>query len=429
MNTRSNRPVRCRRSMIGKTDGGATRSTLLIARVTGRSPLRRPARMVSVSRSMPRRASTTSTRRSASSTLRQAARTMACSRRRPGAGVKMPGVSTNTSCASPRMVIPRTRRRVVWTLDGHDRDLGADQTIEQRRLADVRRAQDRDEAATGRGWLAHGCSDLGRPGAPAAARRRPARRPAWSCRSPSPWRRRRARPRSRRSARGAARTSWSLDRRAGRARGSGSTPEARSWRPAAARACSARRGSQWARMNDLRRPPSRHRDRAHRSAPPGRPRESPDWSGRRPPPRCGRGSSQLADPELCGDLGQGFAPHQAGLPLRQGTLALVGKPVEQQLGDHDIQDPIAQELETLVAALDPPARAGRRCCGSRPRAAALSARTDGRAAARLRPAGDDCQAPARRSVTRSGRTAGGSGSRAASSRPPTPGRCRWSRRR
>ena len=49
-------------------------------------------------------------------------------------------------------------------LGGDDRDLGADQPVEQRRLADVGRAQQRDEAAAGRGaagWSAIGRRQLG----------------------------------------------------------------------------------------------------------------------------------------------------------------------------------------------------------------------------------------------------------------------------
>ena len=116
MNTRSNRPVWLSRSINGSTAGGLTRSSLLMASVRRRPLFCSSARIISVSRSMPRRASTTSTWRSVSSTLRQAVRTMARSSRRPGDGVKMPGVSTNTSCVGPRTVMPRIRRRVVCTL-------------------------------------------------------------------------------------------------------------------------------------------------------------------------------------------------------------------------------------------------------------------------------------------------------------------------
>ena len=194
--------------------------------------------MVSVSRSTPRRASTTSTRRSASSTLRQAARTMACSRRRPGAGVKMPGVSTNTSWVASRMVIPRMRRRVVWTLD-----VTIETLVPTRRLSRVdlptfgapRMAMNPQRVA---GWLAHGCSCLGsvearqQPlgggllGGPLGAAGRRRRR-----------RRRRARPRSRRSARGAARTVL-VTSIGGQAEPAALGPllKRRSWRPAAARA-------------------------------------------------------------------------------------------------------------------------------------------------------------------------------------------------
>ena len=141
-----------------------------------------------MSRSTPRRASTTSTRRSASSTLRQAARTIACSRRRPGARREDAGGVDEHQLGRVPDGDPEDPTPRGLDLGRDDRDLGADQAIEQGRLADVRRAQDGDEPAAGRlvrSWL----FVLGRRGAPAAALPRPARRPAWSCRSPSPARR------------------------------------------------------------------------------------------------------------------------------------------------------------------------------------------------------------------------------------------------
>ena len=63
---------------------------------------------------MPLRASSSSAITSASPAPPQAEVTMARSRRR--FGLKMPGVSTNTICASPSMAMPRTSARVVCTL-------------------------------------------------------------------------------------------------------------------------------------------------------------------------------------------------------------------------------------------------------------------------------------------------------------------------
>ena len=66
------------------------------------------------------------------------------SRRR---GEKMPGVSTKMSCAVPSMAMPRTSVARGLHLGRDDRDLGADQRVDQRRFADIRRADQRDEAA------------------------------------------------------------------------------------------------------------------------------------------------------------------------------------------------------------------------------------------------------------------------------------------
>ena len=65
------------------------------------------------------------------------------SRRR---GRKMPGVSMKMSWLSPAEAMPRTGMRVVCTLC-ETIEFGADERVEERRLARVRRAEDRDEAA------------------------------------------------------------------------------------------------------------------------------------------------------------------------------------------------------------------------------------------------------------------------------------------
>ena len=96
----------------------------------------------------------------------QAAATMARSSRRRGA--KMPGVSTKMSCAAPRMAMPSTRGARRLHLGRDDRHLAADEHVDQRRLAGIGRADDRDRAAAPRG-LAHALSSSAASAAAAAA--------------------------------------------------------------------------------------------------------------------------------------------------------------------------------------------------------------------------------------------------------------------
>ena len=96
------------------------------------------------------RASIRSMRRSASAAAPQAEATIARSRRRLGAN--RPGVSTNTSCASPSGQNAAHGRAGGLRLAGDDRDLLADQRVDEGRLAGVGRADDGDEPASG---LAH----------------------------------------------------------------------------------------------------------------------------------------------------------------------------------------------------------------------------------------------------------------------------------
>ena len=63
-------------------------------------------------------------------------------------GLWMPGVSTNTTWASGRLSTPRTWVRVVCGLSDTIDDLRAEDAVEQRRLADVRPPDERDEART-----------------------------------------------------------------------------------------------------------------------------------------------------------------------------------------------------------------------------------------------------------------------------------------
>ena len=53
------------------------------------------------------------------------------------------------SCELPSIAMPRMQRARRLHLARHDRDLGADQGIEQRRFAGIRRADQRDETAAG----------------------------------------------------------------------------------------------------------------------------------------------------------------------------------------------------------------------------------------------------------------------------------------
>ena len=122
-----------------------TRSTLLSARIA-RRPLVFSCSMIRrVSGSSGRAASTSSTMRSASAAPAQAAATIARSRRRRGA--KMPGVSTSTSCAARRCAMPEQPGARRLHLRRDDRQLAADQPVEQRRFAGIRRADQRDIAA------------------------------------------------------------------------------------------------------------------------------------------------------------------------------------------------------------------------------------------------------------------------------------------
>ena len=85
------------------------------------------------------------------------------------------------------MTMPRISARVVCTLLRDDRHLGADQRVDQRRLADVRRADQRHEAAARAGCRPQ--PSVLMPGTPLALQQRERPRPspprAWCCRRPS----------------------------------------------------------------------------------------------------------------------------------------------------------------------------------------------------------------------------------------------------
>ena len=214
---------------------------------------------------------------------------MARSSRRRGA--KMPGVSTKTIWLAPSMAMPRTGMRVVCTLWVTIDDLGADQRVDQRRLAGVGRADDGDEAAAGLGRvrcrLAHRRAST-RLRAPAAPWPRPARPRAC-------WRPRRARacvPLMRTST--VKRGAWSgplardLDVvAAGRGPGPAPIPAARTWRRAASAGAASSAAPQCARTNVARLVVARLEDRSRRAAPRRRRPGSSPCRGRRcrPPTR------------------------------------------------------------------------------------------------------------------------------------------------
>ena len=122
-----------------------TRSILLRIRIFARFTSASRASSASASSSMPLRASISTPTRSASCAPLQAVVTMARSSRRFGA--KMPGVSTKMSCDLPSMRDAADQRARGLHLVRDDGDLGADQRVEQRRLAGIGRADQRDEAA------------------------------------------------------------------------------------------------------------------------------------------------------------------------------------------------------------------------------------------------------------------------------------------
>ena len=175
--------------------------------------------------------------------------------------------------------------------------------------------------------------------------------------------------------------------------------------------------------------PGRHRDRGRRSAPRRRRRGSRVGRGRhRPPPRCARARASRRSRAPRATSASVSLAHQTGVALRQRALALVGKAGEQQSAIDQAEHPVAEELEPLVAAAGAPARTGGAAVGQRLAQQRLVGEAwPSRCSAAPRPA----RAAGRRlaAVTRSVGTAAGSGSRRASSRSPTAGRCRWSRRR
>ena len=144
-----------------------------------------PAMIVMTSSSSPRRTSHSKMTASASAAPAQAPSTIASSSLR--CGLKMPGVSTKMIWLSPSITMARDARPRRLHLVRNDRDLGAGQRIDQRRLAGIGRADDGAETAAC--WRHRSFADLfaAQKGfAPQAVRR---------CASIARWRRLRKGPR------------------------------------------------------------------------------------------------------------------------------------------------------------------------------------------------------------------------------------------
>ena len=74
---------------------------------------------------------------------------------------------------------------------------------------------------------------------------------------------------------------------------------------------------------------------------------------------------EAAEAELAADLGERLAAHQAGVALGERALALAREAGHQQVGDHEVEHAIAEELEALVAAPRAPRGADRAAVGQR----------------------------------------------------------------
>ena len=309
--------------------------------------------MRSTSSSRPLAASTSSATTSASPAPPQAASTMARSSRRRGA--KMPGVSMNTSWLAPSMAMPRTGMRVVCTLWLTMRDLGADQRVDQRRLAGVGRADDGDEAAAGLGVGAGRHAVAHRPSAPYAFARQQRRGGGLLGGALA-----RAF-----AARGLRALDAHLGGEARRVVGALARDlhvlrqvEALALRPLL------QRGLGVGRLGRARprawRPSARARPRAPSRSPPRgrsrpagprrrRPGSSPCRARRcRPPTRSAPATAPRSSARATSRAGA--AAHQAIVEAGELAFAGAGIGLAQQLGDREAQHAVAEELEPLVVA-------------------------------------------------------------------------------
>src|SRR5215831_4162929 len=323
-------------SASASSGGFATRSTLLTISTLRPATSASFARIAPVSSSRPRLASTISATRSASCAPVQAEVTMARSSRRRGA--KMPGVSTNTSCALPSIAMPRTSVRVVCTLG-----LTIVTLVPTSALTRV---------------------DLPTLGAPISATK--AQRVAPSAPGPAP-------PCGTGSAIARRRLGGLVHRRldtlAHQERGGRGLL-------AGTLDLTVMRGRQAARLrpflqHGLRVEQRPHR-RAHAFAPVALDQRSGGCiaaidehradqrladvgeDGESPPAaRIGlRGAELDHRPEVhrMGNLGAALATHQVGEPARQLALVRLGEGTKQHVGDDEAEDVVAEELQPLIAA-------------------------------------------------------------------------------
>ena len=307
-------------------------------------------------RRAPLRASMSSATTSASPAPPQAASTMARSSRRFGA--KMPGVSTKTICAAPVDGDAAHERPRRLHLARDDRDLGADERVDQGRLAGVRRADEGDEArrASPAASGARSCSSSVQS-LPAASR--PRRRPVRRCASSGRCRARRSMPSTATTIRNCGRVVGAglrddrVGRRLGRPRPCAhscsallGSRKARAAPTSAVRRRRARRGpcaatkpaveedgadQGFAGIGEDRpvAPPARLRSRRRRAAD----------AGRHPRRRRPRRSSPCARAR---DSRRDSSPSGAS-----------GKAAKEQIGDGEAEDAVAEELQPLIALRRP----------------------------------------------------------------------------
>ena len=282
-----------------------------------------------------------------------------------------PGVSTNTNCASPTRAhagdaVPRGLR-----LARGDADLLPDQRVQQGRLADVRPADDRDQAAA-RARPASvgdaGASLMRGIGRVRSAAGRPARRSRFSASSmrraascsaarrdlPSPGsrqaeRRHRALDLEGLGMRLAAGGDDAVGRHRQRA-APAAIPAARSWRPCVQLATSVVVDDLAEQALHQRCAPRRSRRRG-RSAPISASSASARIDGalRAAAARLAFAQAQhLGQAELQRGAVQAVLAHQVGAHAGQVAFVGAGEALEQQAGDGQAQDGVAEELEALV---------------------------------------------------------------------------------
>jgi hypothetical protein len=75
------------------------------------------------------------------------------------------------------------------------------------------------------------------------------------------------------------------------------------------------------------------------------------------------------EPDIESDPSERLAAHEPSQPACHLTFPLAGKTVPEEIGDHEIENPVAEEFEPLVVARDGTATCfsfcRRRCAGMR----------------------------------------------------------------